>query len=138
MKIKLTISYDGTAYCGWQRQTNGVAVQQVVEEAVEKLTGQKVTVTGSGRTDSGVHAKAQVAHFLTDTTVPPERMHSALNVFLPDDVKIISAERADEGFHARFSAKKKTYSYNFYFSDVILPLKDRYATRVEQGLDFSS
>ena len=138
MKIKLTVSYDGTNYCGWQRQKNGLTVQQVLEEAVEKLTGKKATVTGSGRTDSGVHAKAQVAHFLTDATIPAEKFYLALNALLPDDIKVVKSELAGDDFHARFSAKKKTYSYNFYFSDVILPLKSRYACRTEEGLDFAS
>ena len=138
MRIKLVVSYDGTNYCGWQRQKNGVTVQQILEEAILKLTGEKVTVTGSGRTDSGVHAKAQVAHFDTAATVPAEKFYLALNTLLPDDIKIISSEAAGEGFHARFSAKKKTYSYAFYFSDVVLPLKDRYACRIEGALDLAS
>ena len=108
MKIKLTLSYDGTAYCGWQRQKNGLSVQEVVEGAVYKLTGETVTVT-----------------------------YLALNAYLPDDVKATASEAADENFNARYSAKKKTYRYSFYYSDVILPLKDRYATRTSsQGLDF--
>ncbi len=138
MKIMLIVSYDGTGYCGWQRQKNGLTVQQVLEEAVEKLTGKKTTVTGSGRTDSGVHAKAQVAHFTTDATIPPEKFYLALNAVLPADIKVVKSRLADESFHARFSAKKKTYSYNFYFSDVVLPLNDRYACRVEEGLDFAA
>ena len=136
MRIKLIVSYDGTNYCGWQRQKNGLTVQQVLEEAIEKLTGKKSTVTGSGRTDSGVHAKRQVAHFDTDAAIPAEKFYLALNTLLPDDIKVILSQAADEAFHARFSAKKKTYSYNFYFSDVILPLKDRYACRIDRELDF--
>ena len=137
MKIKLTLSYDGTAYCGWQRQKNGLSVQEVVEDAVYKLTGETVTVTGSGRTDAGVHAAAQVVSFSLDSTIPPERLYLALNAYLPDDVKATASEAADENFNARYSAKKKTYRYSFYYSDVVLPLKDRYATRTSsQGLDF--
>ena len=138
MKIMLTVSYDGTGYCGWQRQKNGLTVQQALEEAVEKLTGKKTAVTGSGRTDSGVHAKAQVAHFTTDATIPPEKFYLALNALLPNDIKVVKSGLADESFHARFSAKKKTYSYNFYFSDVVLPLNDRYACRIDENLDFAS
>ncbi len=137
MRIKLVITYDGTAYCGWQRQKNGVSVQEIVEKAVEEVCGSRATVTGSGRTDSGVHAAAQVAHFDAECSIPPERIYLALNTRLPDDVKVVSSEKADDGFHARFSAKKKTYAYDFYFSDVILPLKDRYSLKLDVRPDFS-
>ena len=79
MRIKMSLSYDGTNYCGWQIQNNGVAVQQVVADAIEKVTGEKVTVTGSGRTDAGVHAECQVAHFdVKMATVPPKNYAKAL------------------------------------------------------------
>lgn len=83
MRIKLTVCYDGTLYCGWQRQKNGFTVQEALEQAVETLTGEKVAVTGSGRTDSGVHAKGQVAHFDTNSTIPAEKFYLALNPLLP-------------------------------------------------------
>ena len=138
MRIMITVSYDGTNYCGWQRQSNGVSVQETIERAVFLLTGEKVTVTGSGRTDAGVHAQVQVAHFDTQCTVPPEKIYLALNAHLPDDVKITSSRPADKDFHSRFSAKRKTYTYSFYYSDVTLPLKDRYACRLDDGeLDFT-
>lgn len=138
MRIKLVVSYDGTNYCGWQRQKNGLSVQEVLETAATELFGVKTAVTGSGRTDAGVHAKGQVAHLDTDASIPPEKICLALNALLPDDVKVLSSETADENFHARFSAKKKTYAYSFYFSDVILPLEDRYSCRVECYPDMGS
>lgn len=134
MRIVLTISYDGTSYCGWQRQKNGVSVQEVIENALYEITGKKTNVVGSGRTDSGVHAIGQVAHFDTESTVPPEKFYLALNSRLPDDIRILSSSVAPEGFHSRYSAKRKTYVYNFYVSPIILPLKERYAVRVD---DFS-
>ena len=134
----MTIQYDGTAYCGWQRQKNGVSLQETIENAVEKLCGKKVCVTGSGRTDSGVHAKGQVAHFDFDGNIPPEKFYLALNTLLPDDVKILSSRQVDESFHSRFSAKRKTYVYRFYVSEVVLPLKDRYAVKISAMPDIKA
>ena len=138
MKIKLTVSYDGTLYCGWQKQKNGISVQGVIENAVEKLTGEKVSVTGSGRTDAGVHAAGQVACFDTLSNIPPEKFYKALNVFLPPDVKVIKSERAADDFHPVKAAKKKTYEYTLYESDVPLPLLERYAGRIDKGLNLNA
>lgn len=117
MRIKLIIEYDGTNYVGWQRQTNGLAVQQVVEEALEDLTGEKTVIHAAGRTDAGVHALGQVAHFDTSTTVPPERISFALNTRLPNDIRVVKSEETDDDFHARFCAKAKTYVYTYYNAD---------------------
>lgn len=135
MRIKLCLSYDGTDFCGWQRQQNGVSVQQTVEDAVYNLTGEKVTVTASGRTDAGVHAKGQVAHFDTDANIPPEKFYKALNTFLPASVKALSSAKASDNFNARKNAKRKTYEYSLYLSDTELPLKERYGTRVYGNID---
>ena len=136
MKIKLTITYDGTNYCGWQVQNNGITVQQVITEAINKLTGESVKLTGSGRTDAGVHAEGQVASFSVQTeSIPPLNYAKALNTLLPEDVKIISSQKVSEDFDARYSAKRKTYEYRLYESSVILPLKERYAVRAEEGLN---
>lgn len=134
MRIKLTVEYDGTSFCGWQVQPNGRSVQGEIETAVYKLTGKTVRVTGSGRTDSGVHAVGQVAHFDTESAIPPEKFALALNTFLPSDVSVLSSSLACEDFHARYSAKKKTYVYSFYVSDVVRPTLERFATRVD-GFD---
>ena len=131
MRVKLTVSYDGTDFCGWQVQDNGVSVQGVLEEAIFKVTDEKVRVTGSGRTDAGVHAAGQTAHFDTNSTVPAEKFYKALNAFLPCGVKVVKSERADDDFHACNLAKRKTYAYSLYLSDAELPLKERYAERVE-------
>ena len=111
MIIKLTVEYDGTEYCGWQIQPNGVTVQQCLNQAVRAVTGEETQVTGSGRTDSGVHALGQVAHFETSSTIPPERFAPALNSVLPKDIRVVSSELAEDGFHARFCAKKGGYSF---------------------------
>ena len=135
--IKLTVSYDGTDYVGWQSQKNGVSVQDEIEAALFKVVGERIRVTGSGRTDAGVHATGQVASFKTDSSVPPEKFALAINAFLPKDIRIIKSERAEDGFSARYSAKRKTYRYRLYISDVALPLKERYALRLETAPDLT-
>ncbi len=136
MRIKLVISYDGTNYHGWQRQKNGVSVQEVLENAIENATGEKVSATASGRTDAGVHAKGQVVHFDTDSTIPPEKFYKAINPRLPSDIKVLSSAMEKDSFSAVKSAKKKTYKYSFYFSEVELPLRERYAVMLEEEPDF--
>ena len=117
-KILLTISYDGTDFCGWQRQDfadKGKAVrtvQQTVEDALEKLHKQKISLQGSGRTDSGVHAFAQAANFYSPVdSIPIEKYPVALNCFLPDDVRIMDARVVDENFSARRNATSRVYRY---------------------------
>ena len=135
MRVKLLISYDGTAYCGWQVQPNAITVQETIEKAIFELTGEKVRLTGSGRTDAGVHALGQVAHFDTNSSIPPEKFFLALNIHLPDDIKVIKSEKAEDDFHATRDAVKKTYRYSTYVSQSILPLKDRFAVQVEKMPD---
>ena len=135
MRIKLVLSYDGTDFCGWQKQKNGYTVQQAVEEAVFSLTGEKVTVTASGRTDAGVHAAGQVAHFDTCANIPPEKFYKALNAYLPEGVKALKSEKVAANFNARKNAKRKTYRYRLYCSDAEQPLKERYGTRIYGGVD---
>ena len=115
--IVLRLSYDGTGFSGWQRQ-NGAnsgkyrTVQEEIEKALEKMHGHPVSLTGSGRTDSGVHAAGQVANFFTDiASIPEERFIPALNSMLPHDVRIHDAKSAPAEFHARFSARSRTYRY---------------------------
>ncbi len=134
MRIKLTLSYDGTSFCGWQKQKNGVSVQGTIEEAIFALTGERVSVIGSGRTDAGVHAKGQVAHFDTSANIPPEKFYKALNTVLPAAVKAMSSEKVSDKFNANRTAKRKTYEYSLYISDVEQPLKERYSVRVYGNL----
>lgn len=136
MRIILTIQYDGSEFCGWQSQPNKRTVQDVIIDALYRLTGEKVCLIGSGRTDSGVHAFAQVAHFdIENSSIPPKKYAAALNGLLPDDVKVLSSEETSEEFHARFSAKRKTYRYAYYESNTVLPLKDRYAAKIYRNVD---
>jgi tRNA pseudouridine38-40 synthase len=110
-RIRTIISYDGTNYVGWQVQPNGVSVQSLLEKALYELTGEQIRVEGSGRTDSGVHAKAQVAHFDTNARMNADKFAIAMNMHLPPDIRVLYSEETDPSFHARFSAKRKTYQY---------------------------
>ena len=136
MRIKLTLGYDGTSYCGWQVQPNGTSVQELIEKAVFEVTGEKVRVTGSGRTDSGVHALGQTAHFDTESkTVEPKKFYRALNAHLPESIRVYKSEQVSDDFDACRWAKKKTYQYSLYLSEVENPLKERFAVRVDDNLD---
>ena len=110
-RIRTIISYDGTDYVGWQTQNNGVAVQEVVERAIREVTGSQSSLQGSGRTDSGVHARAQVAHFDTGVRMAADKFAIALNTHLPADIRVLCSEEVSPDFHARFSAKEKQYRY---------------------------
>lgn len=113
-RVLLTVSYDGTAYAGWQRQSNAVAVQQRLEEALAQLTGVPTPVTGASRTDAGVHALAQCAHFDTKSSIPAARFPFALNPLLPPDIRVIGGQDVSGDFHARFDANGKWYTYRIY------------------------
>ena len=110
----MTVEYDGTNYAGWQRQTNALAVQQVIEEKLGRLTGERIVVHGASRTDARVHALGQSIHFDTESRIPGEKFSFALNTMLPPDIRISASEDAPEGFHARFSTVGKRYRYLFY------------------------
>ncbi len=110
-RVLLTLEYDGTCYSGWQRQQNGLAVQQVLEEALSRATGENITVTGASRTDAGVHALGQAAHFDTDSRIPPEKYPFVLNTMLPPDVRVHTGREVPPGFHARFMTSGKRYTY---------------------------
>ena len=134
MRYVLKIAYDGTAYAGWQRQKNAPTVQQILEETILSTLGQDLRVTASGRTDAGVHAAGQVCHFDSDViTVPPEKMPDCLNRFLPPDIRIVEGWGADENFDANRTAKRKTYCYSLYVSPREMPLKERYAVRIDSA-----
>jgi tRNA pseudouridine38-40 synthase len=123
--IKLTLEYDGTDYVGWQRQPNGPSVQQIVEEALERVMGGPVVLHSSGRTDAGVHARCMVAHFRTGLALPLSAFREGINRFLPRDIAVRAAEEAAEDFHARFDARGKWYRYTLYLHPVRSPLHAR-------------
>lgn len=131
VRYAIKVAYDGTNYCGWQIQPNGITVQQRLQEAVKAAFGADCTVTASGRTDSGVHAVGQVCHLDLPVNIAGERLADALNVHLPQDIGVLQSAAAYEGFDANRSAKKKTYCYRMYFSSRRNPLYDRYCARVD-------
>ncbi len=124
--IALWIEYDGGAYVGWQRQPNGISIQQKVEEALAQICGQTVVVYSSGRTDSGVHARGMVVHFVTAQPLPLSAYLHGVNRRLPRDIAVCVVRQVDENFHARFSAQGKWYRYSLYLSSVRSPLHERF------------
>lgn len=126
-RLKITVAYEGTKFVGWQLQKNGRTVQGVLEEAVARIVGEPVRVHGSGRTDSGVHARGQVAHF----DIPEHRLDvpwgRALNSILPGDVAVTLVERVHDDFHARYHSLSKTYSYTLWVEPTFLdPMRRRH------------
>jgi len=109
--FKMIVEYDGTAYCGWQRQKNGTSIQQLLEEAIKKITGQKVAVIGSGRTDAGVHALNQVGSFKCSTKLPVNKIFMGMNSILPPDIVVKEMEEVADDFHAQRDVKSKIYVY---------------------------
>lgn len=109
--IKITIEYDGKDFSGWQKQPNKLNIQGEIERAIEEITGEKVDLIASGRTDAGVHALAQVANFKIEKDIPIEKIPYALNSKLKKSIRVKSAEEVDEKFHSRYTCKRKTYRY---------------------------
>jgi len=136
MRYRLTIEYDGGPFSGWQRQENGPSVQGALEEAIFKLSGETVTVTGAGRTDSGVHAFGQVAHFDLEKEFAPDKVRDALNYHLkPQPVAVLEAQIADTEFHARFSAMARHYLYRIICRRAPLVLERGHAWHLMRDLD---
>lgn len=135
-RIKLTVAYDGTAYCGWQVQPNGITVEEVLNRTISRLTGEEIHIIGASRTDSGVHAMGNVAVFDTDSSIPAERMAYALNQKLPEDIVIVNSEEVSEDWHPRYQdVIAKTYEYHIYNAKVPNPLKRRTTAFVSYDLD---
>jgi tRNA pseudouridine38-40 synthase len=133
--IRLTLEYDGAAYHGWQRQKNALTIQEVLETALTKLTREPVKLLGSGRTDAGVHAWGQVANFQTSSHIPLKAFYAGLNSLLPRDIAVLDAAEAPLNFHARKSARAKTYEYRIINRKEPSPLNRRYAWVVRETLD---
>lgn len=135
MVFKLTLSYRGTNYAGWQRQKNATAVQQVVEEALSRLLGREIGIQGAGRTDAGVHALGQVAHLALPTDFPARGLVHGTAHLLPPDIRILAAHRMPGGFHARKSALAKEYVYRLYRARIVPPLDEPFVARAPRPLD---
>lgn len=135
-RVRLFVAYDGTDYCGWQVQPNGITVEEVLNRELGRLTGEDIHIIGASRTDSGVHALGNVAVFDTDTSIPPERMAYALNQRMPKDIVIVKSDETALGWHPRYQEHiKKTYEYHIYNAPVPNPLKRRYSAFVSFPLD---
>lgn len=133
--IRLTIAYDGTDFHGWQRQPQMATIQEAIEKQIEKISGDGVTLYGSGRTDAGVHAAGQVANFITDCPIPCPSLVKALNDTLPMAIRVRRAEEVPSGFHARYSAKAKTYRYRILRAAICPPFLGRYVYHHPYPLD---
>lgn len=133
--IRLCVEYDGTEYCGWQRQENGLSIQQRIEEAIGRMTGVESRVIGSGRTDAGVHAIGQVANFHTDSRLEERSFLMGLNSLLPPDIAVRGVREVDPSFHARFDVKSKMYLYRICNRPVRPALERRFAWFIWEPLD---
>ena len=134
--IKLLIAYDGTGFGGWQRQKNAVTIQGEIEGRLTLMTAGPVTLLGAGRTDAGVHARGMVANFHTEATIPCEGFLKGLNSLLPGSIRILSVEDVASDFHARFSAKAKTYIYTIFTGPVLLPAERFSVCHMPFALEF--
>ncbi len=135
MRLKALIAYDGTSYCGWQIQKGQPTIQSAIQNALEEICRKPVDVTGAGRTDSGVHARGQVAHFDWNHSLPPDKLVLALTTLLPGDIRVLSLEPADPDFHARFDAKSKIYIYRIHRGRTSDPFTSRFSHLFPQPLD---
>jgi tRNA pseudouridine38-40 synthase len=133
--IKLTVAYDGTRYVGWQRQADGVSIQGLLEDALARFEGGAVTVHGAGRTDAGVHALGQVASAKLSTSHETAGLFRGLNAALPPDVRVIQVEDVADDFHARFSARSKTYRYVVRNAPVVSPFEYQFVWHIPEKLD---
>lgn len=134
-RVRLIIAYDGTNYCGWQIQINGLTVEEILNKALSDLLGEDVAVIGASRTDSGVHALGNVAVFDTDTKIPAEKISFALNQRLPDDIRIQKSEEVSLEFHPRFCKSVKTYEYKILNTKFPNPMLRLYTHFVYMPLD---
>lgn len=136
--IKLTLEYDGTGLSGWQRQDNAPSVQQHLEEALERMVRAPVRVRGASRTDAGVHAEGQVAHFHTEANIPVHGFRRGLNTLLPPSIAVLECVEAEPGFHARFSARGKHYRYALITRAERSPLRRERAWHRPRPLDVAA
>jgi len=136
--FKITIEYDGTLYHGWQRQKNERTVQGEIEKALFTMTGKKIFLTASGRTDAGVHAFGQVANFHCDTDLSPQTFQNGLNSLTQDDIVILSCAVVDKKFHSRFDVKSKTYYYKLLNRNLPAAINRQYSWFIKKKLDLDT
>jgi len=136
--FKITIEYDGSSYHGWQRQTSDRTIQGEIEKALMTMTGEKVALIGSGRTDAGVHAFGQVSNFYCDTALSPGNFQKGLNSLLPEDIVITACKQVPEKFHARYDVKSKTYHYRILNRNLPAAIFRQYAWHIRKRLDLDA
>jgi tRNA pseudouridine38-40 synthase len=136
--LKITIEYDGTKYCGWQRQKDKPTIQGEIEKALLTMTGKRITLTGAGRTDAGVHAFGQVANFQCERDWAPEVFQKGLNGLLPNDIVIKECHQVDDSFHARYDVRSKIYHYRILNRPVPAAIGRHYAWFIPRSLDLSA
>ncbi len=134
-RILLEVAYDGTAYCGWQIQPNGITIEEKLNQAISALTGEVVQIIGASRTDSGVHARCNVAVFDTNATIPPNKFSYALNQRLPDDIQVQESKEVSPDFHPRYCKSIKTYEYSVWCGRFSMPINRLYMHEIEAQLD---
>jgi len=134
-RVKLTISYDGTNYCGWQTQQNGITVEEVINRELSRLLKEDIKVIGASRTDSGVHARGNVAVFDTNARIPSEKISYAMNQALPDDIKVQNSVEVADDFHPRYQPCQKTYEYSIYNASFPMPMERLYSHFTYHPLD---
>jgi tRNA pseudouridine38-40 synthase len=137
-RFRITVAYDGTDFAGWQVQPNGMTVQESLETALLQLTGENVKVHGSGRTDQGVHARGQVAHFDIEKSFATTALHRGLNALLPKSIRVLRVNRAKPDFHARKQATGKEYRYLIWNADVMPPTERYDHVHISQPLDIDA
>jgi len=133
--IRLLIEYDGTEFCGWQKQKSGRTICETIESAIRKVTHEEIELTGCSRTDSGVHAREFVAAFKTESTIPSDKFRDAINSKLPEDVVILLSEEVPLDFHPRYQAKGKTYCYTILNRRTPVAIGRNYGCLVKEKLD---
>lgn len=135
-RVRIVVAYDGTNYCGWQIQPNGITVEEVLNKALQKLTGEDIHIIGASRTDSGVHALGNVAVFDTESSIPGDRMAYALNQRMPEDIVIVRSDEVPADWHPRYQDDiEKTYEYHIYNAPAPNPMKRLYSTFISFPLD---
>lgn len=134
-RIMLVVSYNGANYCGWQKQNNALSVEEVLNKQLSSLTGENIVVIGASRTDSGVHAKGNVAVFDTESTIPPDKFAFALNARLPEDIRIQKSMEVRADFHPRYDKNHKKYTYRILNTEIDMPIYNLYTMHVSKKLD---
>lgn len=137
-RIRLMVAYDGTQYCGWQIQPNGITIEEVLNRALSRLTGEEIQVIGASRTDSGVHAMGNVAVFDTASSIPADRFAMALNRNLPEDIVVVRSEEVEKEFHPRYCDCSKTYEYRILNAKIPDPTRRQTTYFVSYDLDLEA